>query len=156
MWIVAKIKKNNQNLFVSEFKKKLTDVKFFYPKIFSKGKTKNILGNYIFCYHSNFNNKFQFQLKYLRGLITFLGNELTNQKDILKFIEYCKKHEDTNGCLKSSFFKENVFEKGKFINGPFSDYLFEVATREKNKLKIILGNFSATISDENNVLYQKI
>ena len=96
------------------------------------------------------------QLKYLRGLITFLGNELTNQKDILKFIEYCKKHEDTNGCLKSSFFKENVFEKGKFINGPFSDYLFEVATREKNKLKIILGNFSATISDENNVLYQKI
>ena len=156
MWIVAKIKKNSQNLFISEFKKKLSDVKIFYPKIFTKGKTKNILGNYIFCYHSNFKDKFQFQLKYLRGLITFLGNEIANQKDILKFIEHCKKHEDTNGFLQSSFFKENVFNKGQFINGPFSDYLFEVANREKNKLEIILGNFSVTILDKNNVLYQKI
>ena len=38
MWIVAKINKKNQSLFFNEFKKKINDLKIYYPKIFHEKK----------------------------------------------------------------------------------------------------------------------
>ena len=32
MWIVAKVKKNNLDLFCSQLKKKLSDIKYYFPK----------------------------------------------------------------------------------------------------------------------------
>tara|TARA_Y100000590_G_scaffold378175_1_gene444943 strand:+ start:1188 stop:1658 length:471 start_codon:yes stop_codon:yes gene_type:complete len=156
MWIVAKINKKNQNLFFNELKKKISDIKIYYPKIFHKKQDRNILGDYVFCYHKKFESNFHFHLNYIKGLKSFLENNQKDQSDIIKFINYCILHEDKNGFLKSSFFKKNITKMGKFINGPFANYLFEVASKEKNKLKIFLGDFNLTVSDENNILYQKI
>ena len=36
MWIVAKIKRNNLILFCSELRKKLPDIKYYFPKIYRK------------------------------------------------------------------------------------------------------------------------
>ena len=33
MWIVAKVKKNNLNLFCSQLKKKLPNIKYYFPKV---------------------------------------------------------------------------------------------------------------------------
>ena len=55
MWIVAKIK-NNLILFCSELRKKLPDIKYYFPKIYRKsGENENLI-NYIFCFHASFKN----------------------------------------------------------------------------------------------------
>ena len=156
MWIVAKIKTNNLNIFISEMKKKIKDIKIYYPKILCKKKHQNILGDYIFCYHNKFKDNFHSHFKYIRGLIYFLEKNKCNQDDLLNFIKYCNINEDSDGFLKSSFLKKKISGNGQFINGPFSNYLFEVAAKEKNKLKVFIGNFKINISDKNNILYQKI
>ena len=51
MWIVAKIKNNNFNIFSKNLKEKLNEVNFYFPKIKEKIINKNLLGNYVFCYH---------------------------------------------------------------------------------------------------------
>ena len=65
MWAVAKIKNNELEIFKDNLIKKFgKETKFYYPKIechrYLKNKLKKfeklILGNYIFCYHRNFNN----------------------------------------------------------------------------------------------------
>ena len=41
MWIVAKVKKNNLDLFCSQLKKKLSDIKYYFPKVnIDSGKKK--------------------------------------------------------------------------------------------------------------------
>ena len=63
MWIVAKIKTNELSQFKEKLSSNFRDTKYYYPKIKQiKNKIKNeknILGNYIFCYHNSFidNNK---------------------------------------------------------------------------------------------------
>lgn len=156
MWIVAKIKNKNLNTFISEIKSKINDIRIYYPKILFDKKHKNVLGDYIFCYHKKFKNNFHFHLRYIKGLIYFLENNKSCQNDLQNFINYCNLHEDQNGILKSSFFKKEISSSGKFLNGPFSNYLFDVAVKEKNKLEVLIGNFRINISDEHNILYQKI
>ena len=54
MWIVAKIKKNQESILTKELKKKLKEnFTIYYPKVLitennKKEKIHNILGNYIF------------------------------------------------------------------------------------------------------------
>lgn len=50
----------------------------------------------------------------------------------------------------------NISKIKKIINEPFTNYLFKLASKEKNKLKIILGDFNLTILVNNNIFYQKI
>ena len=60
MWVIAKVKKKNLEIFKKELEKKLkSEVTFYFPKVLIKKKTfngniktiiKNLLGNYIFCY----------------------------------------------------------------------------------------------------------
>ena len=46
--------------------------------------------------------------------------------------------------------------KAKFISGPFTNMIFEILERQKNKLKISVGNIVTTISNKKNYLYQPI
>ena len=72
MWIVASAK--NIDFFMYEIKKKVSDIEFYYPKIKHKiknkeEKVKNLLGDYLFCYHKNFNNANTLNLlKFTRGI----------------------------------------------------------------------------------------
>ena len=117
MWIV--VSTNNINLLRSEIKKKISDIKFYYPKIRSSknGCEKNILGNYVFCYSKNFceENTSTFNLKFVKGLKKILFSKKKFNNEVLNFINYCKSHEDKNGFLKNTFFKEDICDEGKFL-----------------------------------------
>ena len=156
MWIVAKIKNNSFNLFRNDIEKSLKNIKIYYPKINYKNSDKNILKDYIFCYHERFKENFHKHFKNYKGLIYFLENNKKSQIDIISFINYCHDHEDSEGYIKNTFFKEDVINFGKFVNGPFANYMFEIASKEKKKIKVLLGNFKINISDNNSILYQKI
>ena len=166
MWVVAKIKIKNLNTFKSNIAEKVgDDIKFYQPKLeyhkyfgneFKKFE-KFILENYIFCYHEKF-KKYNYinEVRFLKGLEYFLEGYNQNQNQILKFIEYCKLFENDKGYLTQSFFKAMVTKKAKFISGPFTNMVFEIIEKQKNKLKILVGNVVTTISDKNNYLYRPI
>ena len=166
MWIVAKIKKKELSIFkdnlIASFGK---ETKFYHPKIeyhkYLKNKLKKfeqyILENYVFCYNENFKQtSFVNKARYIKGLEYFLNGYHQNQNEIIKFIEYCKTFENKEGYLMPSFFKEIIKQKAKFISGPFTNMVFEIVERQKNKLKILLGNIVTTISDKKNYLYRPI
>ena len=166
MWVVAKIKKKQLNI----FKKNLIDkfgcqTKFYSPKIQYQRYTRNklqrfeklILENYIFCYHQKFNEKKSIcEARFIKGLEYFLNGSDLNQNEILKFIGYCKSFESKDGYLKSGFYKQIISKKAKFISGPFTNMIFDIIERQKNKLKILVGNIVTTISDKKNYLYHPI
>ena len=73
MWVVAKIKTNQLSQFKEKLNIKFKDTKYYFPKIKQIGKKvkieKNILGNYIFCFHENFKDKNKIIVsQYTKGL----------------------------------------------------------------------------------------
>ena len=166
MWTVAKIKKSEIATFKKELVKKIgKDVQFYCPKIeynkYFRNKVQRLekfaLENYIFCHHENFNKLFLVnKLRFTRGLEYFLDGYCQNQKEIVKFIKYCKSFETKDGYLVSAFFKEIIKKKAIFICGPFTDMIFEILERQKNKLKILVGNIVTTVSDDGNHLYRPV
>ena len=166
MWIVAKIKLKNLNTFKKKLSEKMgNDIQFYHPKLeyhkyFGnrvKRFEKFILENYIFCYHEKFKKlNFINEIKFLRGLEYFLEGCNQNQNQISKFIKYCKSFENEKGYLTQSFFKTIVIKKAKFISGPFTNMIFEILEKQKNKLKILLGDIVTTIPNATNYLYRPI
>ena len=166
MWAIAKIKKKELN----SFRKKLIDefgesIKFYSPKIqhhkYFKNKLKKfeklILENYIFCYHEKFNKISTInKIKFLQGLEYFLDGHYQNQNEINKFIDHCKSFENKDGYLTQAFFKTMIVKKAQFVSGPFTNMMFEIIEKQKNRLKIIVGNVVTTISDKKNYLYRPI
>ena len=166
MWLVAKIKRNEIETFKRDLiKKSGHNIEFYCPKIeyyeYFRQKIKRLekfaLENYIFCYYENFNDKNVVQkLKFIKGLEYFLNGYYQNQSEIIKFIKYCKDSENNKGYLTQAFFKNMVTKKGQFISGPFTNMIFEILEKKKNKLKIIVGNVVTTVSDNSNYLYRPI
>ena len=166
MWVVAKIKKNE----ITAFKKELIEksgknVEIYCPKIeyhkYFKNKVQKLeklaLENYIFCYHEDFNNSNLLnKLRFIKGLNYFLSGNYQNQNEIVKFIKYCKSSENKEGYLTQAFFKNMITKKAKFISGPFANMMFEILKKQKNKLKIVVGNVVTTISDNSGYLYRPI
>jgi|TARA_B100001964_G_C14099079_1_gene538454 hypothetical protein len=165
MWIVAKIKIKE----LYTFKKKLTEkcdknIKFYCPKIvrhkYFRNKIKKfekpILENYVFCHHVKFKEAGVIgKMKYLKGLVYFLNGCEKNQNELIKFIEYCKSFENSDGYLMSTFFKNVIKNRGQFLSGPFTNMMFEIIAKQKNKLKIAVDNIVMTVSD-NKYLYRPI
>jgi len=166
MWVVAKIKLKNLNVFKKDLVKKVgNDIEFYQPKIeyhrYFGDKIKRfeklILENYIFCYHKRFQkSNFVNQVKFLKGLDYFLHGYNLNQDNIIKFIKYCKSFENEKGYLTQSFFKTIIAKKAQFISGPFTNMIFEILEKQKNKLKILVSNIVMTIPNSTNYLYRPI
>ena len=165
MWIVAKIKAKEVNMFKKSLIEKIgKNVEFYYPKVIYKkyfGKKLSnheqpILENYIFCFHKDFNqNRFLENMKFLKGLNYFLIGNYFNQKNIKSFIFNCKSFENKDGYLLPSFFNNILKQKGQFISGPFKNHIFEIIQKQKNILKVQIGNITASISKDN-YLYKPI
>ena len=163
MWVVAKIKNRELEIFKDNLIKKFgKETKFYYPKIechrYLKNKLKKfeklILGNYIFCYHERFCKLSSInEIRFLKGLEYFLNGHYQSQNEIIKFIKHCKAFENTEGYLSPTFFKTLMMKKAQFISGPFTNMIFEILEIQKNKLKILVGNIVTTISDKKNCLY---
>ena len=166
MWTVAKIKKKELKVFKEKLVEKFgANTEFYCPKIehhkYFKNKLqkfeKLILENYVFCYHKKFCeiNAID-QVKFLKGLDYFLQGYKQNQKEIVKFINHCKSFENKDGFIMSAFFKTMIKRKAEFVSGPFTNMIFEILERQKNKLKILVGDIVTTISDKKNYLYRPI
>jgi len=166
MWVVAKVKTNSLNTFKKNIAEKIgIDIKFYQPKLeyhkYFGDKVKKyekfILENYIFCYHKKFaESKTINEIRYLKGLEYFLEGYNQNQTQIIKFVNKCKSFENTKGYLTQSFFKLIINQKAKFVSGPFTNMVFEIIEKQKNKLKILAGNVVTTISDKNNYIYRPV
>jgi len=166
MWTVAKIKRKELNIFKNKLIEKFgEETKFYYPKIEYNTLRKNrlkkiekpVLENYIFCYNEKFCQGSAIKdLRFLKGLEYFLSGHDINQSEIIKFIEHCKEFENPEGYLTPAFFKIMITKKAKFISGPFTNIVFEILERQKNKLKILINNIVTTVSDNKNYLYSPI
>lgn len=158
MWTIIKYKKKNLSMLKSDLSNKIgEDIKFYMPKIQLQKTNKNkicvresfLLGDYVLCYHEKFSNKNIINiLKYCRGLKYFLDQYSVYQNEIEDFIKNCKKHENKFGYLKQSFFQFKKNKKFKFISGPFTDLIFNIINENKLTLKVLMGNFSVTVSKE--------
>ena len=164
MWVVAKIKKKELNLFKTELIKKFgAEIKFYNPKIqyekYIRNKAKKfdkfILESYIFCYHKKLNqSQIISKLKFAKGLEYFLNGNRENQNEIINFINYCKSFENKKGYLSQAFFKTIIKRKAQFVSGPFTDMIFEIIEKQKNKLKILIGNIITAVPDNKDYLYR--
>ena len=155
MWAILKFQKNNLSLLKDDLNKKLgQDMKIYIPKLriqkFQNNKLKskeiNLLGDYIFCFHSNLKEqKIVNSLRYTRGLKYFLDGFNQSQKEIEKFIEKCKVSENQDGFLSKEFFEIELNKKYKFSSGPFTDKIFQIINLQKNRIKVLIGNMKTTI-----------
>ena len=84
----------------------------------------------------------------------FLDGYFQSQNEIIKFIEYCKSFENNKGYLTQNFFKTIIKKKAKFISGPFKNIIFKILEKQKNRLKIVVGNIITTISHNTDYLYR--
>ena len=100
MWAILKFDRKNFHILKGDLKKKIVEDCIFYrPKMLIKKfrnnriihKEVDILGDYIFCFHSNFQKRTTInQLKFTRGLKYFLDGFVEFQSNIKEFIEKCK------------------------------------------------------------------
>ena len=163
MWAVIKYKRKEYELLTSDLRKKIgNDLVFYNPKIkYEKRVKKNIkvfenfiLGGYVFCFYNEFKEKiFYSKLKFTKGLEYFLEGHIQNQKQIEAFIKLCKKNEDKEGNLKQDFFSLLQATKVKFLNGPFSNLIFDVLEKRKNDIKSTLGSLTIIINKKSNYFY---
>ena len=169
MWIVIKYNLNQ----IEILKKSITSIigekpEFYNPKIKyqkningkSKEFKKNVLGKYILCRHNKFvDEKILNLLRSAKGLAHFLNGFKENQKDINKFIDFCKSHENEDGYLKQSFFNNlvQIKKKVQFLSGPFSHLVFDIIEDKGQEIKILANKIKMTISKrQSNLLYNYI
>ena len=123
MWTVIKFDKKNLELLKLDFKKKLgSDPIIYSPKLFVQkykknkliGKEFDLLGDYLFCFHKNFQNSSIINtLKYSRGLKYFLNGFNQSQNEIASFIRKCKESEMIKVTLPKAFL---IYLKIRSIN----------------------------------------
>ena len=160
MWTVIKIDKKKISLLKQEIVEKIgKDVKFYAPKLKLKRYLKSrilikenyLLGDYLLCFHKEFNKDSMLMLlKYCKGLKYFLTDFSSSQEDIENFIVKCKKHEDNDGFLKPTFFEINKNLKFEFTSGPFTNLVFRVLYENKLSINALIGNYKITVSKDQN------
>ena len=156
MWTVIKFEKKQINFLREDLTKKLgSNYKIYIPKIRVQKYKKNkliskevsVLGDYMFCFHKQFNSKFTIEaLKFVRGLKYFLTGHNDSQDDIESFIKKCSKLEDKNGYISKDLFELEINKSYKFSSGPFTDKIFKLINLQKDILKISMGNLSTSIN----------
>ena len=166
MWIVAKYKLNELNILKNKLKEILgNEPEYFTPKIrynkIVKKKfkifQKSLLEGYLICFHERFNNSNLLNaLRYTRGISYVLDGLRNNQEQILSFVNKCKSFEDNNGFIKQDFFNYKNFTKGKFISGPFTNLVFDILSKNSDKIEILIGKYKTTISKNSGFLYRPI
>ena len=166
MWIVLKYKRKEFSLLKQDFRKILGDLPlFFRPKYEYQKLVKNkvrflekdILDDYLICYHEKFQNINMLTiLKNSKGLKYFLADSKTNQREIISFIDYCKKNQDLDGYIKQSFFEFQNMKRGMFLSGPFTNMIFSVIENQRNNFKVLIGKATMTITKNSNYLFRPV
>ncbi len=165
MWTIIKFEKKSFGSLKSDLEKKLgADCKFYVPKLLIKRyknnklvkKEFNLLGDYLFCFSEKFNDKKIVKTaNYTRGLKYILQGFTQSQNEISKFIEKCKASEDLEGYISEQFYDLKINSNYKFFSGPFTNSIFKIIQLQKNKIRILMGNFKTTVNKKE-FLFQPI
>ncbi len=148
MWVIAKIKKNQEEIFKYNFDKKISNVKYYYPKIetlkkFSnkiKKKSINLLGDYIFCFIPEYVKFETNNFKFIKGLNYFLNNCFFEQKNISNFIDICKTYDGRESDNMKIILLQSQKRKFKFLSGPLENLTFNLHKITSNKLTGTFNN----------------
>lgn len=155
MWTIIKFEKKQFNTLINEIKLKLDNNFMIYrPKMLINFYKKNkilkkeidLMGDYLFCFHKDFkkNNVLE-NLKFCRGIKHFIYGHKETQKEIIEFIDKCRKHENNDGYISNDFFELMENSDYRFASGPFTNRIFKILEINKFKLRIALGNVKTTI-----------
>ena len=107
----------------------------------------------MFLKHEKFlDKKIVSSLKYTKGLL-FLPFFENSQKEILAFINKCKTNENKLGYLSQSFFELVLNKKLELNTGPFAKFVGEVIEIQKNKIKLLVKNYTVSISSEKATIF---
>lgn len=158
MWAVIKFDRKKLSQFKEDLIKKIGDnCEIYIPKIKIE-KIKNdkkikidkfILGDYLFLFHQDLNNRNLINiLKFTKGLKYFLQGFQESQKEIIEFVDQCKRNENSKGYITGDFFELNYANKYKFITGPFIDKIFNLVQIQNKKIQILMGKFKTTVKKE--------
>ena len=163
MWTVLKLNK------ISNLNMTLSSLRLFFgtmpevclPKIKSKKKIANklfdkdvyILDKYLIIYHNKVNDSFTVnKLNYINGVDYCLNGFESCQKNISDFVIKCKKNQSTDGYINSDFFNLETGMSVKFSKGPFINFVSKIIEIQKNKFKILAGNYSIYFEKKENCL----
>ncbi|MAJ86258.1 MAG: hypothetical protein CL687_04815 [Candidatus Pelagibacter sp.] len=153
MWAVAKIKKNQEGIFLSELSKKFQkNFEVYYPRVLitennKKEKIKNILGNYIFFYQSELNlSKSNSNFNFIKGLQYFIYGSQNDSDQIMNFVDYCKRSENKKGYISNSFFFKMIKTKAQIISGPLKNIILNIVNIDKNKIIANTGKINISIN----------
>ena len=153
MWIVAKIKNNQECIFNDELSKKFKDkFSIYYPRLLieennKKAKIKNILGNYIFFnYYDIDSSIIKLNFRFIKGLQYFIFGNSRDSAQINDFIKFCKKSENQEGFISNSFFFEIIKSKAKVISGPLKNIILNIVNIDKKKIIASKGNIKISIN----------
>lgn len=166
MWIVLSYKIKE----INTLKKNLSDMlgntpDYFVPQVKyhknlgNKFKIikKNLLEGYLICFDQKFKDKNVINnLKFLKGLNSLIDGYKSNQNEIISFIEKCKRFQNREGFLTQEFFENSNFSKGKFVSGPFTNFIFDIISKNSKKTEILIGRYKTIISENSNFLYLPI
>ena len=165
MWTIIKFDRKKLKFLKKDFKEKLGENFTLYsPQLqFKKYKNNklinkefNLLGDYLFCFHKNFQDSSTInQLKFSKGLKYFLSGFVQSQQEIKKFIKKCKESENEEGYLSQNFFESHINLNYQFSSGPFTEMIFKIIDLQKNKINILLGNIKTTIK-KNEFLFRPL
>lgn len=165
MWTVIKFDKKKLGSLQNELTKKFGDnYQIYCPKIlihkFKNNKLVkkelNLLGDYLFCFNREFSNTNTLnKIKYLKGVKFLLDGFLKSQNEIVSFIRKCKEIENVDGYITQRIFETKINHFYKFSSGPFTEKIFKIIEIQKNKLKILMGNFT-TIVDKRDYLLSSL
>ena len=158
MWAVIKFDIKKLASLKEDLKLKLgKNYKIYIPKI-KVQKYKNnklvskevtLLGDYLFCFHNQFKNKkILSYLKFTKGIKYFLEGFVESQKEIENFLNYCNSIENKEGLISENLFELNLNKKYQFMNGPFTNKIFDIIKIQKNRVDILIGNLKTTIKRE--------
>ena len=158
MWTVVKYNRKKLTLMQQEMRRRFGENLLIYkPKLLIQkyknnklvNKEIDLMGDYLFCYHSDFKKKFFLdKVKFIIGVKYFLDGYIEFQKDLDNFIMNCKKFEDKKGFISQNIYdfkKNNLY---KFHSGPFTDKIFKIIDLQKNKINILMGEIKATINKQ--------
>lgn len=156
MWFVAKIKNNQEKVFIKDFSEKLKkNILVYYPKILTyqskKEKSKNILGNYIFCHNKDISNNTAIsKFCFLKGLQYFIFGSIKDSNQINEFVTFCKKNENSQGYLSNQFFFNTIKTNAEFFSGPLKNIMLNILNIKKKTIFAEIGRLKISIKKNSN------
>ncbi len=155
MWIIAKIKKNQEEIFKYNLNKKISDVEYYYPKknILKKFSNRirktsiNLLGDYIFCFIPELKNFDTGKFQFIKGLNYFLNNCFFEQKNISQFIKLCKNYECSENDFARIILSQTQKTKFKFLSGPLENLTLNLQKITSNKIRGTFNDKRIVVQD---------